>query len=299
VHIELSEVLAELGEHGQASKEAVIAAEIYDGQGWSHPRELQALLAEGWYDPSLRYEPPQSFYGLHAERALALCYDNTETVPANFIGFTEGKDGRKPVPRFAVPDDGGAFSLLGKRTLPTEQLSPGQPVQVTVASEGSRRDILDLTKRADGTPWDVIGKEPAVLARVFDEGDQIEIYLDRERHFRVPSAVLVDAVDLYAGMGVLAGIVRVGKKSRRQVVFAEPSVLPDIEDFRIVAGEIRRMDAGFGFIEDVFIAPYLLKDFPDELNEAGVMAVVKWNNKREEWGWQAITISQINKSDTE
>ena len=299
VHIELSEMLAELGEHGQASKEAVIAAGIYDEQGWSHPKELQALLAADWYDPSLPHEPPQSFYGLHAERALTLCYDNTETVPANFIGFTEGKDGKKPVPRFAVPDDGGAFSLLGKRALPTDKLKPGHPVEVTVATEGSRRDILDLAKREDGSLWDVIGKEPAVLARVFDEGEQIEIYFDRERHFRVPSAVLVDGVDLYAGMGMIAGIVRVGKKNRPQVAFAEPSELPDIEDFRIVAGEIRRMDAGFGFIQDVFIAPHLLDDFPDELNEAGVMAVVKWNKKREEWGWQAITISQVNKSDTE
>lgn len=298
-HIALSEMLGELGEYGQASKEAVIAAGIYDEQGWSHPKELQAILAGEWYDPSLPHEPPQAFYSLHAEGALTLCYDSTEVVPANFIGLTEGKDDRKPVPRFAVPADEGAFSLLGKRTLQTDDLKPGQPLELTVATQGSRRDILDLKGREKGSFWDVVEKEPAVLTRVFEEGGQIEIYFDRERHFRVPRTMLSSGVDPYAGMALLAGMVHVGKKSRPQVAFAEPGEQTDVDDLRIVLGTIKRMDAGFGFIEDVFIAPHLLSDFPTELNEACVMAVVKWNKKREEWGWQAITISQVNEPNAE
>jgi len=299
VHVELAEMLAEAGEHGQASKEAVIAAGIYDEQGWPHPKELQTILTEDWYDPSLPHEPPRTFYSLHAERALTLCYDSTETVPANFIGFTEGRDGKKPMPRFAVPEDGGTCSLLGKRAVQTDHLKPGQPVELPLATEGARRDILDLADRKGGSYWDVVGKEPAVVARVFEQDRQIEIYFDRHRHFRVPRTLLTTDVEPYVGMGLLAGIVRVGKKSKPQVAFAGPGEQPDIEDFRIVAGPIRKMDAGFGFIEDVFIVPHLLNDYPDELNEACVMAVVKWNKKREEWGWQAISISQINQDNTD
>ncbi len=299
VHIELSEILAALDKPGQASKEAVIAAGIYDEQGWSHPKELQAVLASEWYDPSLPHETPQEFYSRHAERALTLCYDSTETVPANFIGFTDGKDGKKPLPRFAIPHDDGAFSLLGKRSLPTSHLTPGQPLELTMATEGSRRDVLDMVERENGSAWDVVGKEPGVIARVFEDTSQVEVYLDRERHFRVPLKMLTDEAQPYPGMGLVAGVVRVGKNSRPQLAFVDSGQQPDIDDFQIVAGTIRRMAAGFGFVEDVFIPPHLLNDFPQGSDEACVMAVVKWNNKREEWGWQAISISQVNQPDSE
>jgi hypothetical protein len=156
IHVELAELLAESGEQGQASKEIVVAAEIYDQQGWAHPKELEAALAADWYDPSLPHELPETYYSLLAERALELCYDSTETVPANFLGFTEGRNGKKPLPRFAIAGDPGAVSLIGKRALPTENLRSGQPLEITVARDGSRRDILELNDRADGSPWDVV-----------------------------------------------------------------------------------------------------------------------------------------------
>ena len=299
IHIELAELLAESGEQGQASKEIVVAAEIYDQQGWAHPKELEGALAADWYDPSLPHESSETYYSQRAERALELCYDSTETMPANFLGFTEGRDGKKPLPRFAVAGDAGAVSLIGKRALLTDQLSPGQPLELTVARDGSRQDILELGDRADGSSWDVVRKEPAIVARVFEDGDQIEIYFDRHRHFRVPASVLDEAVEPCVGQSLVAGIVHVGKTNKPKVEFAEPNGQAELDDFRVVTGAIRRMDAGFGFIEDVFLAPHLLDGFPEEQDQASVMAVVKWNKKREEWGWQAITISQVGKSETE
>ena len=299
VHIEMAELLAESGEPGQASKEVVVAAEIYDQQGWAHPKELEAALAADWYDPSLAHDVSETFYAEHAKQALTLCYDSSETVPANFIGFFEVREGKKPLPQFAVPGDSGADIVLGKRALRTGSLKPGQPLELTIAKEGSRKDILEFREREDGSSWDVVDLEPALIARVFDDGEHVELYVDRERYFRVSISVLTDGFQPQVGEGAKAGIVHDGKKGRAQVAFAEPGPQPDIDDFRVIAGPLKKMEAGFGFIEDVFVAPHFLDDFPDHIQEAGAMAVVKWNKKREEWGWQAISISQINQSDTD
>ena len=296
IHIEMAELLVDQGNLGQASQEAVVAAEIYDREGWSPPKELEALFGSDWYDPALSHEPRESFYAEHAEQSLALCYDHSATVAGNFLGFTEGRDGKKPHPRFAVPSGNEARSLLGNRSLKTEGLQPGDPISLTIATDGDRQDILDITERT-GTKWDQVGKEPAVISRVFDDGQHAEVYCDRERYFRVPLCVIPQSDEIKTGVGVMACIVHIGKKGHMQVVFAEPGQLPEIDDLRIVSGSLRRMDGGFGFVDNVFIPPHLLNDHPSENPSASAIAVIKWNKKREEWGWQAIAISPTDDTD--
>lgn len=296
IHVELAELLAEGGNPAQASQEAVVAAEIYDRESWSPPKELEALFSTDWYDPSLSHEPPESFYAGHAEQSLALCYDHSDTVSGNFLGFTEGRDGKKPLPRFAIRGSSGARSLLGNRSLKTEGLEPGDPVSLTIAMDGDREDILDVSE-GTGTKWDQIEKEPAVISRIFDDGQHVEVYFDRERHFRVPLWVIPQRAEIQVGMGVMACTVHVGKKEHTQVVFAEPGPPPEIDDLRVVAGPLKKMDGGFGFVDNVFIPPHLLDGYPSKNPDASAVAVIKWNKKREEWGWQAIAISPANQSD--
>lgn len=297
IHIGLAELLADRGNPGQASQEAVVAAEIYDREGWNPPKELETLFASDWYDPSLPYEPPEPFYANHAEQSLSLCYDRSDIVSGNFIGFTEGRDGKKPLPRFAIPSDSGAQSLLGSRSLKTKNLEPGDPVELTIATDGDRQDILDVSERSSGSKWDQVRREPAVISRIFDDGQHVEVYFDRERYFRVPLWAVPQHDEIKVGMGVMAYTVDVGKEQRTQVVFVEPGPAPEIDDFGVVSGPIRKMDGGFGFVDNVFVPPHLLNDYLGENCEAFAMAIIKWNKKREEWGWQAIAISPAEESD--
>lgn len=290
-HIELAKLLARRDEAGQASHELTVAAEIYEHEGWKPPKELEELFAMDWYDPSLPHDDPEEFYSDHAEQSLALCYDSSETVPATFLGFTEGRDGKRPLPRFGVRDGRITISLLGKRALDTKGLGAGAPIEITIASDGSRKDILDVIERPSGGDWDQIAAESAVVSRVFEDQQNLELYFDRERQLRVPRAILLGEEPPAVGMGIEAGIVTVGREKHLQAVYAKPVPPLDLDDVQAVTGSLRRMDGGFGFVDNVFVPPHLLEGFPEEHQEASVLAVIRWNKKREEWGWQAIWLS--------
>ena len=73
-HRDLAELLAEQGDHAQASREVTVALDIRQAQGWRLSPEMQELMNSPWYDPAATGAmAPKDFYAAHSTEALGAC----------------------------------------------------------------------------------------------------------------------------------------------------------------------------------------------------------------------------------
>ena len=292
VHRELAELLAEAGEVAQATREAIIAVEIYDGEGWRHPPELETLLQSDWYDPSLAGIEPRKFYGKNAEEALTLCFDEVREYPATYLGMTEGgQEGKKPKPRFAFRSDGVAVSILGRRGgRILKALKPGGAVTLLVGIEAQRRDVLEVLPRSGGGLWDCTETRRGVVAWLPADGANIAVYCGRDLELRVPAACNPMLADIALGAGVTVSGAINPANERFEVSWIELAPVPEHADIGVFSGELRRNGKGFGFIEGVFVpAPLIGPGLQDVLNYT-VVAVQAFDKKKERYSWRAVAV---------
>ena len=166
-HRDLAELLAEQGDHAQASQEVAFALDIHQAQGWRLSPEMQELMSSQWFDPAaIGSMAAKDFYAAHSSEALALCFDIVETKSASYLGpFSPGQQnapqpGRKPrqLFRFAVKDaKGNALSIIspGMKYL---NIKVGAPLTVVIGRQNGddRQTIVHVLPRQDGQEWDCL-----------------------------------------------------------------------------------------------------------------------------------------------
>jgi tetratricopeptide (TPR) repeat protein len=227
-HRELAELLAEQDDFAQASREVAITIEIRQAQGWPPGRELEELIARGWYDPSADgSEDPAQFYARHSSVALELCFDVVEVKDANYLGMMmpqTPRDARpgwkpRPRPRFAIKDAHGRPSILMGPTMKNINFDIGAPLRIVVGAQrgDDRRTIVHLAERQDGAHWDCASS----------------------KRFH---------------------------------------------------GRLRRHPSGFGFVDDVFVAPALLSTVGGAVEDVTVTAVHVQHPKEDRLSWQALDL---------
>jgi hypothetical protein len=297
IHRELAELLADAANPSQATREAMMAVEIYDQQGWKHPTEVQALLQSDWYDPSLVAEEPSQFYSQHAKEALALCFDEVREYSATYLGMTEGREGKKPKPRFAVRTGDGVASILGRRGASLlETRHAGSPVNLLIGIEGSRRDVLEVLPRPDGSEWDCMETREGVISLRPANGDSITVYCDRDREMRVAEPSARKAMDLGAGVRVWG--VTNPASGRFEVHKIESTAVPQHADIGLFTGRLSRTNKGFGFVGDVFVPAPLVELVPQDALDCAVVAVMKFDKTKQRYSWRAVAISSCHCSKT-
>lgn len=293
VHRELSELLADAGNAAQATREALIATGIYDQERWKHPPELKALLQSDWYDPALAAIEPPQFYAQHADEALALCFDEVREYPATYLGMTEGREGKKPKPRYAFRSDEGTVTILGRRGVRLlNTLGPGSPVMLLIGIENQRRDVLEVLPRPDGNQWDCMERVEGVISQWSTDGDSFKVYCSRDREGWASLASWSGPAELPAlGTGVYAWGATNPQSGRFDMHRVESAPVPHHADIGVFRGNLRRADKGFGFVEDVFVPPHLLEAAPHNVLEYAVVAVQSFDKSKQRHGWRAVAIS--------
>lgn len=292
VHCELASLLADSGDLAQASREAMIAGEIYDQEGWRYPAELRKLLESDWYDPALPAVEPERFYALHADEALTLCFDEVREYPATYLGMTEARDGKKPKPRFAVRTDKGVVSMLGRRGVRLlTSLAPGSPVKLLIGIEAQRRDVLEAHLRVDGSQWDCMETRDGVVFGYPPGNEIVTVYCGREQELRVPLTVWRDQAKPHPGSGVRVWGAINPVNDRFEVYNAESASMPQNTDIATMKGSLRRHAKGFGFVGDVFVPAPLLATIQQNGQELSVIAVQTFDKSKQQYGWRAIAIS--------
>jgi hypothetical protein len=291
VHIELAALLAEDGNTGQASREVVLALEVYDREGWSHPKELAAQLRSDWYDPTQEVLEPAAFYAEHADEALTLCFDAVHEHAASFLGMTEPREGKKPRPRFAVKFGKRVLSILGRGSGKSLKGSaPGSPVTLLIGTEGERREVLEVTSRPDGTSWDCLEQHTGVITYRPNEGDRFKVYCSRNLDAWVPLSAWSESTAPVLGKGVCFWGATNAKNDRFEVSRAEPTHVSVSEDIDCFYGPLRRSEKGYGFVDNVYVPQELVETVPPDATECTVVAIQSFDKTKNKYSWRAVAI---------
>lgn len=297
-HRELAELLAEQEEYAQASREVAITIDIRQAEGWPVGREMEALIARPWYDPSAEgAEEPKAFYGKHSPAALALCFDVVETKTASYLGFLvphtpkEPRPGwkPKPLPRFAIKDaEGHAWSLIGSG-MKKLKFKVGAPLTVVIGRQhgDGRQTIVHVQARLEGKQWDCLEPGAGVIAReatadksmkVFVAGSGEECGVDEK-----PEELL------RIGDGIRFGLARNPKNNRLEAFNVERGELPE-KDVKLIRGQLLRNPKGFGFVDDAFVPPPVVESVGSTIENVVAVAVYGKHPKEDKRAWRVIAL---------
>lgn len=303
-HIELAQLLSEQENYAQASQEIAIAIGIRQAEGWPTGRKIEELVSTSWYDPSADGAlEPKDFYALHSTDALDLCFDVIGTKSANFVGLLtphQPKNARtggrpKPLAKFVVKgSDGGAYTLVSPRKS-IGSLEPGSPLNLVLGREegDSREAIVHISLREEGDPWDCLVTHTGVVASAAENDRPMKVFVEETGDDVIVESHLSE--NFVVGDGVRCGIAQNPKNNRFSVFRIERAQLPKA-GVKTLRGQLRRNPKGFGFVDDTFIAPYLLNDLDEEVQFVEAMAVYGKHPSREGRSWRAISIepAEIN-----
>ncbi len=300
-HRELAELLAEQEEYAQASREIAITIDIRQAEGWPVGREMEALIARPWYDPSAEgAEEPKVFYGKHSPAALALCFDVVETKAATYLGLLvphvpkEPRPDWKPKPlhRFATKDAKGlAWSLvgLGMKKL---KFKAGAPLTVVIGRQhgDDRQTIVHVSARLEGKQWDCLESGAGVVAReatadksmkVFVVGSGEELGVDE-----------MPEESLRIGEGVRFGLARNPKNNRAEAFNVERGETPE-KGVKVIRGQLRRNPKGFGFVDDAFVASHIVESIAPDVADVSALAVLGKHPVKDERSWRVLKLDVV------
>lgn len=301
VHRELAQMLAERGDYSQASRELVSAVTLRQEQGWGIDKELQELINSSWYDPSTTDgENPKDFYARHSQESLVLCFDSVEVTHATYLGVivphrqqaspTDKK--MRPLPRFAIRVNGGpSVSIIGPGVR-TSAFKIGSPVTLVVGrqQESNRETIVQISARTAGSMWDCTDVGTGIVTRTASEEKRIKIFVNRDTEIGIDDCAWIGSHPPFLGQGVRFRITKNQKNDRRDIFAVEPGARPNI-DVRVVNGLLKRNAKGFAFVDDAFVAPYLVESVPADVNDVAAVLVYAKHPKEERYGWRAVMIS--------
>ena len=300
-HRDLAELLAEQGDHAQASREVAVALEIRQAQGWRLSPEMQELMNSPWYDPAATGSmASKDFYAAHSSEALALCFDTVETKSASYLGpFSPGQQntpqpGRKPrqLFRFAVKDArGNALSIIspGMKHL---KVAIGAPLTVVIGRQNGddRQTIVHVSPRQGGREWDCLEQILGVaIADATTDKSTKFLILSSGEESQINSTV---EIPFHVGDGAQLSFARNPKNDRVQVMHAERCELPE-KNFKRVEGQLRRHEKGFGFIEDAFVSPQFVDSVDRSVQEVAALAVHAKNLSKGVYGWRVIKLNAL------
>ena len=292
-HEEFAAFLAGLEMYDRASYEINKALDIRNTNSWKIKEDLQVLCANEWYDPEQNnHQQAQKFYNDHSSDALTLCFENIETVPATYLGYIEIKrEGKKPkrMLKLSIKNGTSHESTLASG-FTNLQLSEGDSVMVTkgTQSKGAKDLIINITKAQNNNKWQHTDKIPALVSYISEDKEVVKVFANRDLQIRLPRHL----EHLSLSLGVQANCYTAIHPIKNKIeVFHldKTSSNQAVPDSKSLSGKLRKNEKGFGFIDDIFIAPHLIKDI-DNGTELNIIALYEKPPKREEYSWRALSV---------
>lgn len=304
VHRELAELLVEQENFAQASSEIATAVALRQQEGWSMGKELEALIACPWYDPTAaNAENAKAFYARYSADALVLCFDSVETKAATYLGLMHPhtpKEPRpdwkpRPIPRFAMFDKAGtALSLLGPG-LRNLRYKAGDPLTVVVGQQegDSRITIVQVSPRPDGAPWDCTQMGSGVVVREAVGDKSAKVFIGRDKDdIHISEDAWLGTAPAQLGEGVRFRMVQNPKNGRKDAFAFEPGPLPE-HDVKRVQDQLRRSEKGHAFVGDAFVSPPVVDTVDTTVREVTALLVHAKHPTKDEYSWRAIKLTAV------
>ncbi len=129
----------------------------------------------------------------------------------------------------------------------------------------------------------------AIISNIHQSGKGFHAYRDRTHSYSVRLGLYKAKEPLSAGAYVKLTL----SAEDGSVISAEPCAAAVMDDVGAEQGQIRVTDKGFGFVNDVFVPSFLIKDDIDG-QQATVTKLLDFDKKKNKPGWKAITLDLAN-----
>jgi len=148
-----------------------------------------------------------------------------------------------------------------------------------------------LQQSAQGAPQYLLGNTKSVtgiVENIHQSGKGFHVYVDRHKSYSVRLGLFKLKSSPEIGSYVALKVADDG-----EVVEAVPAEATVITDSNIYSGELRVTNKGFGFVNDTFVPPFLIRP---EINGSKVQLtrVMSKDKKKGAFGWKAIQLEVVD-----
>ena len=153
-------------------------------------------------------------------------------------------------------------------------------------------DLLDMSYRQDGLPFDCIPNKVALVDHINNEKLIVHFIVNKSISGIMKMSVCNEKLNIGDVIAVKIIEMKGDKGNYFQAITCEKTdEQPEPGLKRTYSGEFDG-NKSFGFADDVYIPSHLLKDgFIDAGDFVGGEAILSYNKKKGKWGWTAISVS--------
>lgn len=299
VKVKLAEILAQKGSYSEAKFEIedVINYRIDNNQKIPEPAEI--LKRSSWYEGVTPNTSNKDFYRENASLAEELLYSDLPWING-ILGDTFFIDDQKNKPKRKL--------YIQSNPLPIEITVPEFKISSNVKKTGSgikikgeydnenRFQVYTIENRHTQEDWDIFDE----LIGVVDHVNHTKNLL----HFMVSRAIdgVIRFSDLsdrfHEGEAIAVRLSKYTSKqgTRYKVLTSTKTNQPIPESLLKSFSDNVRQENGMGFTDDgIFIPPPLVSSSKiEDADFVAGKAILNYNKKRSEWGWKAISISNVS-----
>ena len=295
-HLDFAKLLISLEMFDEASFEINQSIKIRNENQWKLPEELNRLTQNSWFDPNKNdLKEAKEFYEEHASDALSLCFDEIRKVSATYLGALKIKrDGKKPkeFAKFSIKN-GNNFESLLANGFNHLKMKRGAPVLVTlgIQEDSNQNLVVNVIERMDGCEWECTHQQFGIISYISDDYENVKVFLSKDKELKLDQNILRDLKNKISIGSKLKCFSTINAKSQRiEISHVELVNSAQITDMKEENGELRKNPKGFGFVNDVFISPNLIKNTEDKAI-INVQAIFSKQRDKDTYSWKAISIS--------
>lgn len=295
-HLDFAKLLISLEMFDEASFEINQSIKIRNENQWKLPEDLNRLTQNNWFDSDKKDSKlAKEFYEEHASDALSLCFDEIRKVSATYVGqLTIKRDGKKPkeFAKFSIKN-GNNFESLLANGFNHLKMKRGAPVLVTlgIQEDSNHNLVVNVVERMDGYEWECTSQQFGIITYISDDSENVKVFLNKDKELKLDPDILRGLKNQISIGSKLKCFSTLNAKSQRiEISHVELVNSAKITDMKEEKGELRKNPKGFGFVNDIFISPNLIKDTEDKAL-IKVQAIFSKQRDKDTYSWKAISVS--------
>lgn len=283
---DFARMAADAGDYAVARWAVDEAVSIRIANRFRLTEELQELLDSAWYKSATTLEAPRERLATLAARSEQVVYGSLPRSPATFLGTFANKQGALRA-KFAARGDDTSEELstgIGGR-LDVASLVLGEPVWLITVECDGRADIVHVEKREDGECFDCLDVVCGVVDHQNADKGLACVYVSPENHVLLHYGAHQGIEAFGPGDGVRVFLS--AHRERLNAYHYEACEVIESDWVSVQEGKFRSNTRGFGFVKDVFLAPWLATHL-NEGEQTRVVAVQKFDRRKGELSWSAV-----------
>ncbi len=261
--------------------------------GWNIPESVKTHLSADWYSNTDELKNPEKTLEKHAKSAESLLFEG-KWHEVNFLEIFTTKTG---IQKMKLAYKANSKSSLDVIT-PTKNygdlisLESGTPLDAVIDFDDSRARVLSLKKRPNGKPFDCLMEVRGVLDHHNTKKGLASVFISPSDYCLLQYSKFKDVQDWEPGYMIVLSCTLYDKKynvfQARRGAFQKSQWIVQKTDI------LRVHEKGFGFVDDVYVHPNLIKNILNE-TKVTVIAIKKPKSKQDlrELTWKAVSLKLI------